>query len=90
MPTKDGAPDTATSHRRRGDAAEHDRALAADDHEAELRRQRHAQRGEKQARRADSVFWSENALPKAPRQTSSKIRRAISRGRSEAARMLPQ
>ena len=62
--------------RQRGDgrreAAEHHRALAADDHQAELRRQRHAQRGQQQRRGALQGVLQENQLPNAPLPDRSK------------------
>ena len=55
------------ARRHRGEAAEDQRAFAADDHQPQLRRQRGAQRRQQQRRGAlSSVFCRENQEPKAP------------------------
>ena len=72
MPTKDGAPATRDGHRRGGDAAEHERALAADDDEAEPRRQRDAERREQQRRGALQRVLDREPASRSRRATSAR------------------
>ena len=62
-------PTIGIGDRRRGEAAEHQRALAADHDEADARGNRDRQRGRISGDERCRVFWNENAVPKPPRQT---------------------